>query len=139
MKKHILFTITAFLIFVEAPGSYAKDHTQPINVISATYGGNCGVRRGNATSHIARHCNGRLTCQYTVNYRVIGDPAYGCEKDYIVKYRCGRSGIRTATLLPEAGWGNKSVTLRCRRHKIFKYRPTSNIGKPLITEGASSR
>jgi len=89
--------------------------TVGIQIISATYGGNCGAAIGNATSHISSHCNGKLECNYTVDYRVIGDPSYGCEKTYLVQYRCNDNpNALDKSLSAEAGWGDKTVKLRCR-------------------------
>ncbi len=88
--------------------------TAGIQIISATYGGNCGVKQGNVTSHIASQCNGKKQCDYTVDHKVIGDPAYGCAKTYTVEYRCNNNPNRLhQSLSPEAGWGNKAVKLRC--------------------------
>jgi len=85
-----------------------------IFVQSATYGGNCGVDPGNVTDHIEEACNGKSECTYTVDHKLIGDPAYGCKKTYVVTYRCG-TDKRTydKRLSAEAGWGNKAVVLRC--------------------------
>jgi hypothetical protein len=85
-----------------------------IFVQSATYGGNCGVDPGNVTAHIAKACNGKSECTYTVDHKVIGDPAYGCQKTYVVTYRCGTDEqTYEQRLSAEAGWGDKAVVLRC--------------------------
>ena len=83
-----------------------------IQVIEATYGGNVGARRGNVTSAIAQACNGRATCTYTIDYRVIGDPVPGRGKDYRVSFRCLDGAVRSAFASPEAGF-RKKVTLNC--------------------------
>ncbi len=86
----------------------------PIHVLEATYGGNCGAQQGNATAHIRRACEGRTACRYHVSHEKLGDPVYGCRKDYIVRYRCGSAGpVREESLSPEAGVGNKHVNLHC--------------------------
>jgi hypothetical protein len=82
-----------------------------INVIEATYGANCGAARGNVTGHIAGQCNGRASCDYRVDHTVIGDPVYGCAKDYRVTYSCGPSN-KEGFAGPEAGFGS-IVQLRC--------------------------
>lgn len=83
-----------------------------ISVIAATYGGNCGTARGNVTGHIANACNGKAACNYAVDHRVIGDPKYGCRKDYVVQYSCGGQQ-RQASAGAEAGYGSV-VTLSCQ-------------------------
>ncbi|MBY6200038.1 hypothetical protein KUV65_01565 [Maritalea mobilis] len=83
-----------------------------INVLSATYGANCGVPQGNVTGHIAGQCNGQATCDYRVDYTVIGDPAVGCAKEYDVVYDCGDGISRAAHADAEAGYGSV-VRLQC--------------------------
>jgi len=77
-----------------------------IKVVSATYGLNCGAPQGNQTANLAGACDGRFTCDYTVDYTVIGDPAPGCAKDYTVQNQCSTKAIvRVAKLDGEAGYG----------------------------------
>ena len=134
----VLFTLGCLLI---NPAYGAGDvQAAGIKIISATYGGNCGIATGNATGHISRQCNGKSRCEYTVDHKVIGDPAYGCAKTYVVRYRCGTSSkVRIKSLTPEAGWGDKSVVLTCKRRKKFIYKPKADIGAPTNREGAGSR
>jgi hypothetical protein len=81
--------------------------------MEATYGGNCGVLRGNVTQHIASVCDGRNSCTYTIDYTIIGDPKYGCAKDYSVQWTC-EVGQKTysAFASPEAGY-RKTIQLTC--------------------------
>lgn len=58
-----------------------------IVVISATYGGNCGSPSG-VTQHLANACEGKQRCDYLVDHQTIGDPAYGCRKDYVYRWQC---------------------------------------------------
>jgi len=84
-----------------------------IKVIAATYGKNCGVPYGNVTNHLAETCDGRATCEYFIDYRVIGDPAPGCAKDYFVEWECGGDPHRgVISIPPEAGVGTR-IVLRC--------------------------
>jgi hypothetical protein len=83
-----------------------------IQIQYATYGGNCGAQQGNATGHIAQVCNGLMDCRYTIDYQVLGDPAYGCAKDYVVQYTCGSGQPRLARAAPEAGF-RSLVSLMC--------------------------
>ncbi|WP_322514153.1 hypothetical protein SR870_13940 [Rhodopseudomonas palustris] len=84
-----------------------------IRVISATYGASCRVAPGNATRQVAAACNGRRSCNYKVSYKVLGDPAYGCKKDFSVAYSCGRKGQFKRGARGEAGNGTV-VPLVCR-------------------------
>jgi hypothetical protein len=83
-----------------------------IHVTDATYGLNCAVKQGDVTDHIARQCNGQTRCDYSVDHTVIGDPAYGCQKDYQVNYQCGGGTTKKGYAGPEAGY-KSVVTLSC--------------------------
>lgn len=84
-----------------------------IKVIAATYGRNCGAPYGNVTDHLAEFCDGKRTCEYIIDVRVLGDPATGCAKDYSAEWQCGRDPERGTTgVRAEAGHGT-SIVLRC--------------------------
>jgi hypothetical protein len=84
-----------------------------IEIISATYGLNCGASPGNETAHLAEACNGKPECLYRVDYTAIGDPVPGCGKDYVVEWRCaGSRSPRRIRAAPEAGYG-AVITLTC--------------------------
>lgn len=83
-----------------------------IKVNYAFYGRNCEARQPDVTSHVAKTCNQKASCAYTVDHKVIGDPAIGCHKDYEVSYTCpGQIQSKTAALSAEAS-GN-TVLLAC--------------------------
>jgi hypothetical protein len=90
-----------------------------INVDSATYGANCpGVQDGNATRLVSDACNGsKNTCNYTIGVRTDadGDPAYGCRKNFVVRWHCGNNGAAKQAQVggdKEAGYG-MIITLSC--------------------------
>jgi|GEM_PF-1878890 len=85
----------------------------PIKIIAATYGRNCGAPYGNVTKHLAEVCEGKATCEYIIDVRVLGDPAGGCAKDYFAEWQCGRDPERgTMSVSAEAGVGTR-IVLRC--------------------------
>lgn len=83
-----------------------------IAVTSATYGANCGVPAGNVTGALQAACNGRASCEYVVDYTVLGDPAPGCAKAFSVTWTCGAGAPRQAGAPGEAGFGSR-VQLSC--------------------------
>jgi hypothetical protein len=103
---------TTGLVIAGAQNASSQSLQPGINVIAGTYGGNCGQPRGNVTADLAAACNGRATCAYTVDHNVIGDPAYGCAKDYVAEWACSGSGGGTVSAPAEAGYGSQ-VTLAC--------------------------
>jgi peptidoglycan/LPS O-acetylase OafA/YrhL len=78
-----------------------------INVVSATYGKNCGGLEGNATQFLIGSCNGEEKCRYVVDVNVLGDPANGCGKDFDVKWLCSDSDeLYNVYIKGEAGLGS---------------------------------
>lgn len=87
--------------------------TGSIHVVAGTYGGNCKVAHGNVSGALASACNGKSHCIYTIDYKVIGDPAFGCAKNYVAEWTCGtNANVMTDEATPEAGY-QKTVTLSC--------------------------
>jgi hypothetical protein len=85
-----------------------------IQVIAGTYGGNCGVAHANVSGPLSAACNGHEECDYTIDYKVIGDPSFGCAKDYVAEWQCtGGAQTYSARVEPEAGY-QKIVSLSCR-------------------------
>jgi peptidoglycan/LPS O-acetylase OafA/YrhL len=81
-----------------------------IRVVSATYGANCGVPRGNVTRALVDACNGQDRCDYIVDVTKLGDPAGGCAKEFAVKYACMPGDRSQAAELPgEAGLGSHAA------------------------------
>ena len=98
---------------VTGPGGGGAQGGGMIRIVSGTYGGNCQQREGNTTGHLASACNGRASCSYRIDYKLIGDPAFGCRKDYVAKWTCGPGGAaRQTSAGPEAGHGS-TITLAC--------------------------
>jgi hypothetical protein len=82
-----------------------------IRVLDATYGGNAGASRGNATQHVARACDGRSSCDYWISVNELGDPAWGQAKDFNVRYTCSDGRPRSEYVSPEAN--GRRVSLSC--------------------------
>lgn len=93
--------------------------TQGIMVKQAVYGGNCvgkgrpdpNIKGTDPTQHIAAACNGKSDCSYKVDHTAIGDPTFGCAKDYKVEYACAGGAPGKAEASPEAS--GKMVALKC--------------------------
>ena len=101
--------------YVSAEASGKRAHLNcgnKVKIKSATYGKNCGVSDGNVSHYVKSSCNGRAVCNYFVNHKLIGDPAHGCKKDFIVNWSCSNGGAWRSFLPPEAS--GKSVYLSCK-------------------------
>jgi hypothetical protein len=83
-----------------------------VEISTATYGANCAVAQGNQTENLRRACNGKSHCEYSVDHNAIGDPKFGCPKNYVVEWKCaGDYAVRRETLAPEAS--GQKLRLRC--------------------------
>ena len=107
---------------LDAPGTWQQPEPgwiagDGIIVLTATYGWNCGAGFNNASYAIGVACDNAQICNYPVDYRVLGDPAPGCSKNFEVEYSCPPDRFhdrRWATVSPEAGFG-KVATLSCQQ------------------------
>jgi len=81
-----------------------------IQIVSATYGLNCGATRDNAKAAVAGACDGRRRCEYIVDSHMLGDPAPGCAKTFDAEWACAAGGAHQQKDLPaEAGQGSRLV------------------------------
>lgn len=95
-----------------SPGPLVTDGG--IATIEATYGANCGAAAGNATAKVAEVCDGRASCLYRIDVRVLGDPANGCAKDFRVTWRCAQNPAEKAVASPKGvGVRGETVELAC--------------------------
>ena len=107
-----------------AQGSARAQSAQPdaaaIIVSEATYGGNCKAPRNNALEALAKACNGRGDCEYVVDHNLLGDPAFGCPKDFAARWRCSDHGEQRSIVVPaEAGSGSK-LKLSCQSLSVHE-------------------
>lgn len=78
-----------------------------ITILSATYGRSCRITDNNAGQSVAAACNGRTTCQYRIDVKKLGDPRFGCRKDFVATYTCsGNAQPRNQEVPAEAGLGS---------------------------------
>jgi hypothetical protein len=93
-----------------------------LEVVEASYGANCEQSNslrinGNMTSVVLDDCEhrkGSCTFNFTLNKlkRIGGDPAIGCTKDLLVKFKCNK-GDEIHTLKVEGEALYKTVVLQC--------------------------
>ena len=96
------------------------ENASGIMVTLATYGGNCGVDGGNATSRVRAVCDGQSDCDFVVDVSKLGDVAPGCGKGFAVEFLCTPDKTpRTVELPGEAGFMSVA-RLRCGSEPIAK-------------------
>ena len=96
--------------------SYAQvPFEDTMEVLSVTYGGNCGGYEGNVTNSM-RVCNGFESCNYQIiaeSFGTISGLNPHCQKDLLVRYMCGKDTVeRQAYRYPETN--TKTIYLTCR-------------------------
>lgn len=63
-----------------------------IDVVSATFGGNCGVEKNNSLQWVRSACSGKKQCDYSFDWRLLGNPAPRCDKHFLVEWKCSPDG-----------------------------------------------
>lgn len=71
-----------------------------IDVVSATFGENCGVPHDNAVQWVRSACVGLKRCNFEFNWFLIGFPAPLCAKDFRIEWKCSARGPTQRTVIP---------------------------------------
>lgn len=85
----------------------------PIAIVNATYGGECGAALGNADYLLKTLCEGKDSCKLPRLGRELGADAPACARNLRVAYRCGSSPQLQTALQAD---GQVSVALACPAH-----------------------
>jgi hypothetical protein len=84
-----------------------------IGLVEASYGLNCGAKTGNFTAFMTQACAAKTSaCSFNIDLSNIGDPAPGCGKDFVAKWRCGSDRSVHEGRLPPEAYG-KTITIHC--------------------------
>lgn len=86
-----------------------------IKVVAATYGRNCGAKPGNATSRLARSCDGHSTCDVRLDVAGLEDSAQKCDRDYVAEWKCGASSVVYTVAIPAGAAQGEALRLACSR------------------------
>ncbi|MBC8750325.1 hypothetical protein OKW43_001633 [Paraburkholderia sp. WC7.3g] len=89
--------------------AHADAQMRAITIVSGTYGENCGAPRGNLTRELARHCNGRATCEYPLPGLHKGGTTLACPRDFHAEWHCDDADVHSAALGPGAKSGDTLV------------------------------
>jgi hypothetical protein len=85
----------------------------PIKVVSGTYGRNCNAQAGNATALLTTACEGKNSCDFTVDTTTLEDPAPNCSKDFAAEWKCGDSNAVYSAALSSLTGKNDKLRLNC--------------------------
>jgi len=84
-----------------------------IRVVTGTYGRNCGAKPGNATTQVARACDGQAVCQYKIDTATLEDAAPACAKDFTAEWKCGTAATVYAVTMPAGAMPGELLRLAC--------------------------
>lgn len=70
-----------------------------IHVIDASWAANCGAPKGNATQWVKSACAGRRECNFVFDWRLLGNPAPTCNKQFSIEWTCSADGPALKTTL----------------------------------------
>eukprot|EP00486_Rosalina_sp_Unknown_P009645 CAMPEP_0201589628 /NCGR_PEP_ID=MMETSP0190_2-20130828/169015_1 /ASSEMBLY_ACC=CAM_ASM_000263 /TAXON_ID=37353 /ORGANISM="Rosalina sp." /LENGTH=186 /DNA_ID=CAMNT_0048044203 /DNA_START=103 /DNA_END=659 /DNA_ORIENTATION=+ len=81
----------------EATGNTASINcgSGKIGILGAIYGGNCPNGGYRLDESMKKACDGKSSCSYTVNYRVVGDACPFVAKDFFYGYTCQAPGSQS--------------------------------------------
>jgi hypothetical protein len=98
----------------KAAASDKTENVRPaIKVVAGTYGRNCGAKPGNATSQVARACDGQAVCQYKIDTAMLEDAAPNCIKDFAAEWKCGTAANVYAVTIPAGAMQGEHLRLAC--------------------------
>ncbi len=108
--------LSGFLVMcglvVTAASSEAPERS--IEVLSGTYGSNCGLPQGNVSRDLMSRCDGNQTCSYELADRSRLAQVQRCRPDFVAEWRCGDAEFHTAALASGAKPGD-TLVLSCAR------------------------
>jgi hypothetical protein len=84
-----------------------------INVVGASWGQNCGAPKDNATQWVRSACAGKRECNFAFDWRLLGNPAPTCQKQFSVAWTCSENGNARETVLPSDPPQDAIVLLSC--------------------------
>jgi hypothetical protein len=84
-----------------------------IRVVTGTYGRNCGAKPGNATTQVARACDGQAVCQYKIDTATLEDATPVCAKDFTAEWKCGTAATVYAVTMPAGAMPGEPLRLAC--------------------------
>ncbi len=90
-------------------GDSANASSGGLKINYARYGSNCvNSAFTNAVYSVRAQCQGQPSCSYTLDATSLGDPAYGCAKDFRVGWTCP-SGTGYSIHLPPEALGSTAI------------------------------
>ncbi len=98
-----------------SPAASAPANTEfiALKVVSGTYGKNCNGKVGNASTQVAKACDGHSSCDFIIDTATLEDPAPNCSKDFAVEWKCGNGNAVYSAALSALSGKNDKLRLNC--------------------------
>jgi hypothetical protein len=114
LPPNVVATLPPQSVVAVSPASAtANADTAVIKVVSGTYGRNCNAKAGNATALLAKACDGRNSCDFTIDAATLEDPAPSCSKDFAAEWKCGTGNAVYSAALSGLTGKNDKLRLNC--------------------------
>ena len=100
-ERHIvhLTLLLALFIFIAFSGWFfylrsviVKETDGMINVVNATFGGNCYGSENNLRPWIRSACSGKKSCSFILDDRLLGYSRANCNRQVRIEWKCYNSG-----------------------------------------------
>lgn len=101
------------LIAVTPASAVPPTITNPVKVVSGTFGRNCNAKVGNATVQLAKACDGLANCDFVIDPATLEDPAPNCSKDFSAEWKCGEGNAVYSAALSGLTGKNDRLRLNC--------------------------
>jgi hypothetical protein len=101
------------VVSVSPASAPANAEAVAIKVVSGTYGRNCNAKAGNATTPLAKACDGHGNCDFTIDPAALEDPAPNCSKDFAAEWKCGSGNAVYSAALSSLTGKNDKLHLGC--------------------------
>lgn len=114
LPPNVLASLPPSNVVAVAPASpVANTEITLIKVVSGTYGRNCNAKAGNATAPLSTACDGKSSCDFTIDTTALEDPAPNCSKDFAAEWKCGNGNAVYSAALSSLTGKNDKLRLGC--------------------------
>jgi hypothetical protein len=114
LPPNVVATLPPQNVVAVSPASAAVNaEAAAIRVVSGTYGRNCNAKAGNATALLAKACDGRSSCDFTIDTTVLEDPSPNCSKDFAAEWKCGNGNAVYSAALSSISGKSDKLRLNC--------------------------
>ncbi len=113
LPPNVIAALPANVVAVAPASAAANAEMAAIKVVSGTYGRNCNAKVGNATAPLSKACDGKTSCDFSIDTTALEDPAPNCSKDFAAEWKCGNGNAVYSAALSGLTGKNDKLRLNC--------------------------